>query len=105
MPADKYKLPKGQKLATFKIQEEDWEMFKELCYSKNVSVVGALTSFIKNSIDTWELSSVATSRQPSLNIEELEARLLAKVRAEVEGLLEEKKPPKVATSARRGRRS
>ena len=100
---DKYKLPQGQKLATFKIQEEDWEAFKTLCTNQNITVVGALTAFIKTSLSKGEIAAEdSPTPQPSLNIEELEARLLAKVRAEVEEIVQGKKQ-KITTTAKRGR--
>jgi hypothetical protein len=88
--ATKYTLPEGQKLATFKVNESDWEGFKTLCDGVGLSASKALTNFIKNSLDAKELGAVAfTPVVESINnididIDALETRLFEKLRGELQ---------------------
>jgi hypothetical protein len=90
----KYTLPSGQKLATFKVNELDWEGFKTLCDGVGLSASKALTNFIKNSLDAKELGAVAfTPVVESINnididIDVLTARVLEQVRGELPQNLE-----------------
>ncbi|MEL0594266.1 MAG: hypothetical protein U1V55_07700 [Planktothrix rubescens PR222] len=87
--ATKYTLPEGQKLATFKVDESDWEGFKTLCDSVGLSASKALTNFIKNSLDARELGAVAFApvvesiQNIDIDIDVLTARVLEQVRSEI----------------------
>ena len=87
--ATKYTLPEGQKLATFKVDESDWEGFKTLCDGVGLSASKALTNFIKNSLDAGELGAAAFTpvvesiQNIDIDIDVLTARVLEKVRGEL----------------------
>lgn len=87
--ATKYTLPEGQKLATFKVDESDWEGFKTLCDGVGLSASKALTNFIKNSLDAGELGAAAftpvveSSQNIDIDIDALETRLFEKLRGEI----------------------
>lgn len=87
--ATKYTLPEGQKLATFKVDESDWEGFKTLCDGVGLSASKALTNFIKNSLDAKELGAAAFTpvvesiQNIDIDIDVLTARVLEKVRGEL----------------------
>lgn len=87
--ATKYTLPEGQKLATFKVDENKWEAFKALCERSDLSASKALTNFIQNSLDAGELGAAAltpvveSSQNIDIDIDALETRLLAKIRGEI----------------------
>ncbi|CAD5984489.1 hypothetical protein NO976_04430 (plasmid) [Planktothrix agardhii] len=93
--ATKYTLPEGQKLATFKVDENNWEAFKALCERSDLSASKALTNFIQSSLDAGELGAAAfapvveSSQNIDIDIDALETRLLAKIRGE----LESQQPP------------
>ncbi len=84
-----YKLPEGQKLATFKVDENNWEAFKTLCEGSELSASKALNNFIQNSLDAGELGAAAfapvveSSQNIDIDIDALEARLMAKIRGEL----------------------
>lgn len=86
--ATKYTLPEGQKLATFKVDESNWETFKTLCEDAGISASKALNNFIQMSLDAGELGAAAITPVKDIptnigvDIDALEARLMAKVRAE-----------------------
>ena len=90
----KYTLPSGQKLATFKVNELDWEGFKTLCDGVGLSASKALTNFIKNSLDAKELGAVAFTpvvesiQNIDIDIDVLTARVLEQVRGELPQNLE-----------------
>jgi hypothetical protein len=92
--ATKYTLPEGQKLATFKVNESDWEGFKTLCDGVGLSASKALTNFIKNSLDARELGAVAFApvvesiQNIDIDIDVLTARVLEQVRGELPQNLE-----------------
>jgi hypothetical protein len=92
--ATKYTLPEGQKLATFKVNESDWEGFKTLCDGVGLSASKALTNFIKNSLDAKELGAVAFApvvesiNNIDIDIDVLTARVLEQVRGELPQNLE-----------------
>jgi hypothetical protein len=92
--ATKYTLPSGQKLATFKVNESDWEGFKTLCDGVGLSASKALTNFIKNSLDAKELGAVAFApvvesiNNIDIDIDVLTARVLEQVRGELPQNLE-----------------
>jgi hypothetical protein len=92
--ATKYTLPEGQKLATFKVDESDWEGFKTLCDGVGLSASKALTNFIKNSLDAKELGAVAFApvvesiNNIDIDIDVLTARVLEQVRGELPQNLE-----------------
>jgi hypothetical protein len=85
----KYTLPSGQKLATFKVNESDWEGFKTLCDGVGLSASKALTNFIKNSLDARELGAAAFApvvesiQNIDIDIDALETRLFEKLRGEI----------------------
>lgn len=90
-----YKLPEGQKLATFKIEEESWEAFKALCDSQGTSASRTLISFIEQSlsagkIDESLLPKPKGSIANDVNLDEIEARLMARFEAKLEAALEKK---------------
>lgn len=80
--ATKYTLPEGQKLATFKVDENKWDEFKTLCDNKGLSASKALTNFIQNSLDAGELGAAAltpvveSSQNIDIDIDVLVARVL-----------------------------
>ena len=84
-----YKLPVGQKLATFKVDELDWEGFKTLCDGVGLSASKALTNFIKNSLDAGELGAAAFApviesiQNIDIDIDAMETRLFEKLRGEI----------------------
>ena len=87
--ATKYTLPEGQKLATFKVDESNWDKFKILCDNKGLSASKALTNFIQNSLDAGELGAVAFApvvesiNNIDIDIDALETRLFEKLRGEI----------------------
>lgn len=89
-----YKLPEGQKLATFKIDENDWEAFKALCDSQNIPASRALVGFIEQSlsagkIDESLLPKPKSSQNIDIDIDSLEARLMDRLMARLDNRLEE----------------
>jgi hypothetical protein len=88
--ATKYTLPEGQKLATFKVDESNWDKFKILCDNKGLSASKALTNFIQNSLDAGELGAVAFTpvvesiQNIDFDIDALETRLFEKLRGELQ---------------------
>lgn len=89
-----YKLPEGQKLATFKIEEESWEAFKALCEASGTSASRTLITFIEQSlasgkIDESLLPKPKGSLASSDNLDEIEARFEARFKM-LEAMLEKK---------------
>lgn len=78
-----YKLPVGQKLATFKIDEQDWEAFKAVCEAQGIPASRALIGFIESSINAGKVdeSLLPKPKNSSTDIDlgELEDRLMARV--------------------------
>lgn len=94
----KYQLPEGQKLATFKIDESDWEAFKTLCEGAGTSASRTLISFIEQSlaagkIDESLLPKPKSSIASDVNLDELEARLMARFEARLSEVIEKKLSP------------
>ena len=87
--AAKYTLPEGQKLATFKVDESDWEAFKTLCDGVGLSASKALTNFIKNSLDAKELGAAAFTpvvesiQNIDIDIDILTARVLEQLQDKI----------------------
>ena len=87
--ATKYTLPEGQKLATFKVDENKWEAFKALCERSDLSASKALTNFIQSSLDAGELGAAAFTpvvesiQNIDIDIDALETRLFEKLRGEI----------------------
>ena len=87
--ATKYTLPEGQKLATFKVDENKWEAFKALCERSDLSASKALTNFIQSSLDVGELGAAAFTpvvesiQNIDIDIDALETRLFEKLRGEI----------------------
>lgn len=87
-------------LATFRSDRELWEGFKALCDKNDISAAKALNRFLQSSVDAGQFSEAITaSGDGTINIEELEARLLSQIEAKFEEL---GKWQKVAT-VRKGR--
>lgn len=91
-----YKLPEGQKLATFKIDEQDWEAFKALCEAQETNASRTLISFIANSIANGKIdesllpkSRSSSSQNIDIDIDNLEARLMDRLMARLDDRLEE----------------
>ena len=81
-----YKLPEGQKLATFKIEEHNWESFKALCETQGTNASRTLISFIEQSIVDGKIDEsllpktrIASSQNIDIDIDSLEARLMDRV--------------------------
>lgn len=88
-----YKLPKGQKLATFKIDEDDWEAFKALCDAQNIPASRALVGFISSTIaagkvDESLLPKPKSSQNIDIDIDSLETRLMDRLMARLDDRLE-----------------
>jgi hypothetical protein len=79
-----YKLPSGQKLATFKIDGNDWESFKALCEAQDSNASRTLIRFIGLAVANGKIdeSFIAKPQQSSSSqnidndIDSLEARLM-----------------------------
>jgi len=96
-----YKLPEGQKLATFKIDEQDWEAFKVLCEQSGTNASRTLISFIEQSIADGKInesflpkprsasSQSVSSQSIDIDIDSLEARLMDRLMARLDDRLEE----------------
>jgi hypothetical protein len=89
-----YKLPEGQKLATFKIDELDWESFKALCDAQGTSASRTLITFIEQSIADGKIDEsllpkfrVASSQNIDTDIDAMEARLLDRLMARLDDRL------------------
>ena len=89
-----YKLPEGQKLATFKIDEQDWESFKALCDAQGTSASRTLITFIEQSIADGKIDEsllpkprIASSQNIDINIDSLEARLMDRLMARLDDRL------------------
>ncbi|HEY9863493.1 MAG TPA: hypothetical protein V6D21_04870 [Candidatus Obscuribacterales bacterium] len=99
--ATKYTLPEGQKLATFKVDENNWESFKALCEAKGLSASKALQNFIQNSLDARELGAAAltpvveSSQNIDIDIDALETKILAKIRGELIQQQQQPQPPAI----------
>lgn len=94
MAATKYALPAGQKLATFKIDEEMWESFKTLCEENGTSASRTLINFIKGCLSAGKLDEIVLAPPPeqdsqnqTIDIDALEARLMARFEARLEEAL------------------
>jgi len=89
-----YKLPEGQKLATFKIDEQDWESFKALCDAQGTSASRTLITFIEQSIADGKIDEsllpkprIASSQNIDVDIDSLEARLMDRLIARLDDRL------------------
>lgn len=76
-----YKLPEGQKLATFKVDENNWEAFKAICDGQGIPASRALTGFISSTIEAGKvdeslLPKPKSSQNIDIDIDSLEARLM-----------------------------
>ena len=78
-----YKLPVGQKLATFKIDELDWEAFKVVCEAQGIPASRALIGFIDSSIKAGKVDESLLPKPKNnsndIDLGELEDRLMARV--------------------------
>ena len=95
-----YKLPEGQKLATFKIDENDWEAFKTLCEKQGTNASRTLISLIDKSIADGKIdesllpkyrsasSQSASSQNIDIDIDSLETRLMDRLMARLDDRLE-----------------
>jgi len=90
-----YKLPSGQKLATFKIDELDWESFKALCDAQKTSASRTLITFIEQSIADGKIDEsllpkprIASSQNIDVDIDSLETRLMDRLMARLDDRLE-----------------
>lgn len=95
-----YKLPEGQKLATFKVDEQDWEAFKALCDANGTSASRVLILFIGQSIADGKIdesflpkprsasSQNVSSQNIDIDIDSLEARLMDRLMARLDDRLE-----------------
>jgi hypothetical protein len=89
-----YKLPEGQKLATFKIDEQDWESFKALCDAQGTSASRTLITFIEQSIADGKIDEsllpkprIASSQNIDVDIDAMETRLLDRLMARLDDRL------------------
>jgi|688.fasta_scaffold35402_3 hypothetical protein len=89
-----YKLPSGQKLATFKIDELEWEAFKALCDAQGTSASRTLIMFIEQSIADGKIDEsllpkfrVASSQNIDTDIDAMEARLMDRLIARLDDRL------------------
>jgi len=86
-----YKLPEGQKLATFKIDEQDWESFKAVCEAQGIPATRALVGFVESSIKAGKVDEALLPRLKTspnnIDLDELEARLMDKLMARLEEAL------------------
>ncbi|MBD2485828.1 hypothetical protein [Planktothrix sp. FACHB-1365] len=89
-----YKLPEGQKLATFKIDEQDWEAFKALCDSQGTNASRTLISFVEQSIAAGKIDDLflpkprsASSQSIDIDIDSLETRLMDRLMARLDDRL------------------
>lgn len=104
-------LKPGEILATFRSDRELWEEFKALCDKNDISAAKALNRFLKASVDAGQFSEAITASDSdsTINIEELEARLLSQIDAilsQIDAKFEElgKQKQKVtASTVKRGR--
>jgi hypothetical protein len=90
-----YKLPSGQKLATFKIDELEWEAFKALCDAQGTSASRTLIMFIEQSIADGKIDEsllpkprIASSQNIDVDIDSLEARLMDRLMTRLDDRLE-----------------
>jgi len=88
-----YKLPEGQKLATFKIDENQWEAFKAVCETQGIPASRALVGFIDSTVNAGKvdeslLPKPKTSQNIDIDIDGLEARLLDRLMARLDDRLE-----------------
>ena len=90
-----YKLPEGQKLATFKVDEQDWEAFKALCDAQGTNASRTLISFIEQSLADGKIDEsllpkprIASSQNIDIDIDSLEARLMDRLMARLDNRLE-----------------
>ncbi|HEY9866829.1 MAG TPA: hypothetical protein V6D21_21835 [Candidatus Obscuribacterales bacterium] len=90
-----YKLPEGQKLATFKVDEQDWEAFKALCDAQGTNASRTLISFIEQSLADGKIdesllpkSRSSSSQNIDIDIDNLEARLMDRLMAKLDDRLE-----------------
>ena len=91
-----YKLPEGQKLATFKIDEQDWEAFKALCEAQDTNASRTLISFIGQSVAAGRIddsllpkskTSQSSQKNIDVDIDSLEARLMDRLMARLDDRL------------------
>lgn len=92
-PMATYKLPEGQKLATFKIDENDWEAFKAVCDTQGIPASRALVGFIEQvnkagKVDESLLPKPKSSQNIDIDIDSLEARLMDRLMARLDDRLE-----------------
>lgn len=92
-------LKDGEVLATFRSDRKLWEGFKALCDKNDISAAKALNRFLQSSVDAGQFSEAITASDGTINIEELEARLLSQIEAKFEELGKQQKP----ATAKRGR--
>jgi len=91
--ATKYTLPEGMKLATFKVDEQDWEAFKVVCDNQGIPASRALVGFIQQTltagkVDESLLPKPKSSQNIDIDIDGLEARLLDRLMARLDDRLE-----------------
>jgi len=86
-----YKLPEGQKLATFKVDEQDWEAFKAICDSQGIPASRALVGFISSTIQTGKVDESLLPKPKSssndIDLSGLEDRLMARFEARLQEVL------------------
>ncbi|MFM6303747.1 MAG: hypothetical protein ACKPH7_01085 [Planktothrix sp.] len=88
-----YKLPEGQKLATFKVDENQWEAFKAVCENQGIPASRALVGFIDSTVNAGKvdeslLPKPKSSSNIDIDIDGLEARLLDRLMARLDDRLE-----------------
>ena len=96
-------LKDGEVLATFRSDRELWEGFKALCDKNDISAAKALNRFLQSSVDAGQFSEAITASDGTINIEELEARLLSQIEAKFKELEQGKKKTAATATARKGR--
>lgn len=86
-----YKLPEGQKLATFKIDEQDWETFKAICDGQGIPASRALVGFISSTITSGKVDESLLPKPKSnsndIDLSGLEDRLMTRFEARLQEVL------------------